>query len=463
MSPLTAWSSLSMESILWLQQLSLHAHWLDDFAVSLTLLGDPKLLFLYLVPLVYWCAPRHCRRSLGVELLLSLMLSDVLNALLKWPARGDRPYWMDDDYSSSGSGVDSDANIRRVREFSVTCESGYGFPSGHLMVTTSVATVLLARLPSRFGRWKTAAMVCTCVFLFLLGLTRMYVGAHFPGQVIAGAVCGLLLGRLIVRGQLEVKLSAHWHAMQRRAASSASFLWRAAGLGATGSLAILVVAIAEFLLLSLFMDPLHSLVLAREGCEATRAAAMALAADAGNPQAQQAAAEQAQQHLERGPFMGVSRDAGACFGGAMALALLQIYALDESPPPPSPRSSHAFLSDALESVPLQHAAGNRLAPSAKLSASATAAGVHSFSWREVLLRGCFGLLEASLFRWLLLRLVASPVVAALGTPFPVLAVYGQAFFVFAALTLNFLFGVPFLWSIIANRVHVSTTRATALR
>jgi membrane-associated phospholipid phosphatase len=457
-----------MESILWLQQLSVHAPWLDDFAVSLTLLGDPKLLFLYLVPLVYWCAPRHCRRSLGVELLLSLMLSDVLNALLKWPARGDRPYWMDVDYlssSSAGGDDDDDAITRRVvREFSVTCESGYGFPSGHLMVTTSVATVLLARLPDRFGRWKTVATVCTCVFLFLLGLTRMYVGAHFPGQVIAGAVCGLLLGRLIVRGQLEAKLSAHWYAMQRRAASSASFLWRAAGLGAGGSLAILVVAIAEFLLLSLFVDPLHSLVLAREGCEATRAAAMALAADAANPQAQQAAAEQAQQHLERGPFMGVSRDAGACFGGAVALALLQIYALDDSPSPPSPRSSHALMADALESVPLQHAAVNRLAASAKLSASASA-GVQTFSWREVLLRGCFGLLEASLFRWLLLRLVASPLVAALGTPFPaLLAVYGQAFFVFAALTLNFLFGVPFLWSVIANRVQVhATARATALR
>jgi len=64
---------------------------------------------------------------------------------------------------------------------------GLGFPSGHAMVICAIA-VLIA--PYLTGRWKIlpwalAAAVC---------LSRMYLGAHFPLDVTAGAGLGLFIG-----------------------------------------------------------------------------------------------------------------------------------------------------------------------------------------------------------------------------------------------------------------------------
>jgi len=447
-----AQSSLSLDSILFLQQWP-HP-WLDEAAVALTLLGDPKVVFLYLAPLVYWCAPRHCRRSLGMEMLLGLVMADILNALLKWPARGDRPYWFSE----------------QVREFSVTCESGFGMPSGHMMVSTCVLRVVLARVPRR---WKAASVLASSVFLILLGLTRMYVGAHFPEQVLCGAVCGLMLGHFILRGQLEAKLTKHWQLLQRHASSANAFLLHAVLLGAAGSLTILFVAVVEFALLSLFTDPLHSLQLAREGCEATRAALMAAAADATDSAAADAAAEQAHFQLERGPFMGVMRDAGVCLGGAVALALLQLCALDDtahprathatSPPPGSNGAAAAAQAetDAWETVPLQGSNVRSGTTSAVKHLPGT--GATPESWREVALRACFGLLESYAFQRLMVFLLDSSLTSALAESFPVAWIYGKNFVLFAAITLNCLVAVPLLWRTITTARSSNSSSATLPR
>lgn len=425
----SALSTWSVDAILFVQQLSPHP-WLDDAVVSLTLLGDPKLVFLYLAPLIYWCAPSDLRRSLGIELLLGLMMSDVLNALLKWPFQGDRPYWFDE----------------RVKEFSVTCESGFGMPSGHMMVSSCVVFLLLARVPARR---RAAAVAIAAVFLFLLALSRMYVGAHFPGQVTAGAACGLSLGFVIHHWRLESQLSLHFAELQRKASSPRAFLLHACALGAAASAVILGIAVVEFAVLSLFIDPLISLQLAHDGCEATRVAAAA-ALRAGPADAAAAAAaveEQARFQRDRGPFMGICRDAGVALGGALALALMQLYALAGTPPSP-PRATQrlggSIDADEAETVLLQ-SNGHRGASTSK----STAAPAASTSWLAVVLRGVFGLLEAYVFQLLLLWLLDSSVAAALSVPFPQGAVYAKNFLLFGGIALNYLAIVPALWKRIA--------------
>jgi membrane-associated phospholipid phosphatase len=104
--------SWSLDAVIYLQHWSPHPV-LDTLVLAITLLGDPKNIFLWLAPLVYWLC--HRDRLLALNIIVGLVSTDWLNALLKWPLRGDRPYWHDD----------------RVKEFTVTCESGYGMPSGH--------------------------------------------------------------------------------------------------------------------------------------------------------------------------------------------------------------------------------------------------------------------------------------------------------------------------------------------
>ena len=65
--------------------------------------------------------------------------------------------------------------------------TGYGFPSGHTTLAFAFATVLHPLLPARV-RWIPWA-VATAV-----GLARMYVGVHWPMDVVGGAALGIAIG-----------------------------------------------------------------------------------------------------------------------------------------------------------------------------------------------------------------------------------------------------------------------------
>ena len=68
--------------------------------------------------------------------------------------------------------------------------SGLGFVSGHTAVATAVATVLAAYLGAR----GTVVAVLAAVSV---GISRIYVGAHLPLDVVGGAMMGWALGSLI--------------------------------------------------------------------------------------------------------------------------------------------------------------------------------------------------------------------------------------------------------------------------
>ena len=64
---------------------------------------------------------------------------------------------------------------------------GLGYPSGHVTVATALVTVLAAWLPRR---WEAPLWVLVA----LVGIGRMYVGAHLPLDVVGGVVLGAVVG-----------------------------------------------------------------------------------------------------------------------------------------------------------------------------------------------------------------------------------------------------------------------------
>ena len=68
---------------------------------------------------------------------------------------------------------------------------GRSFPSGHTSQVFFMATLLVQHF--RLGVW--AALLLYGVAL-LVGITRMYVGAHYPRDVLAGAILGSAWGLL---------------------------------------------------------------------------------------------------------------------------------------------------------------------------------------------------------------------------------------------------------------------------
>jgi membrane-associated phospholipid phosphatase len=69
---------------------------------------------------------------------------------------------------------------------------GFGFPSGHAATAFVLATVLAVYLPARW-RWIPFVLAA------LAGIGRMYVGVHFPLDVVGGALWGVVVGTVVVR------------------------------------------------------------------------------------------------------------------------------------------------------------------------------------------------------------------------------------------------------------------------
>jgi membrane-associated phospholipid phosphatase len=69
----------------------------------------------------------------------------------------------------------------------------YSFPSGHAAAATLfygfLTAFLLAHLRSR--GWKAAVIAIAVTMVLLVGFSRVYLGAHYPSDVVGGIVEGL--------------------------------------------------------------------------------------------------------------------------------------------------------------------------------------------------------------------------------------------------------------------------------
>jgi undecaprenyl-diphosphatase len=65
-------------------------------------------------------------------------------------------------------------------------ETGPGFPSGHVTAATALALTLFIVMPRRW-RWVAA------LWILLVAVSRLYLGVHTPGDVIAGFAVGLIV------------------------------------------------------------------------------------------------------------------------------------------------------------------------------------------------------------------------------------------------------------------------------
>ena len=72
-----------------------------------------------------------------------------------------------------------------------TRANGRSFPSGHTSQAFFMATLLVQHF--HFSVWVVLLLYTAA---FLVGITRMYVGAHYPRDVLAGAILGSAWGLL---------------------------------------------------------------------------------------------------------------------------------------------------------------------------------------------------------------------------------------------------------------------------
>ena len=153
--------------VYWIQQ-NLRAPAITPLVKMITCLGDGGLFWILLT--LALLAFRKTRRA-GLCCALALLL-DVLavNLLLKPLLARPRPY----------------AVLPEILPL-VPPPGDFSFPSGHSAASFSCAW---AYLRARGGKWSGALLALAG----LIALSRLYLGVHYPTDVICGALMGALAG-----------------------------------------------------------------------------------------------------------------------------------------------------------------------------------------------------------------------------------------------------------------------------
>lgn len=146
---------------------NLHGHrprWLDRSMWLVTQLGN--MVAAFALALTFFLLGY---RGMSVEVVLGTMTLWLVVELVKVLTDRERPYLAHEG-----------ARVIGWRE------RGRSFPSGHTSQTFFLITLVLHRFP--FGLGITVALYALAL---LIAFTRLYVGAHYPRDVLGGALLGL--------------------------------------------------------------------------------------------------------------------------------------------------------------------------------------------------------------------------------------------------------------------------------
>lgn len=155
------------------------AGWLDGLAVAGAVLGSGAATWIVLgVGTVWLWATRH--RLSALLLWISLLGGRFLNAELKVLFDRPRPAPIGWDLQVFGTPIDFPASP--------------SFPSGHavtsVIVFGTLAYLVIRLEPTvRLRRWTLALAVA---LVLLIGLSRIYLGVHYPSDVLAGYLAGFI-------------------------------------------------------------------------------------------------------------------------------------------------------------------------------------------------------------------------------------------------------------------------------
>jgi len=155
------WLAMSWPGLDWVLTLQRLSPALDGVMRALSFFGD-EVFFSAFVPFLYWCVDT----ALGLRVLAILVSSDFVNGVVKWAVHAPRPFWVD-------------AQVKAL-----SLESAYGLPSGHAQNAAAIWPTL-ARVVR--GQW---AMIAAVLLILSISISRMYLGVHFPQDVVAGWVIG---------------------------------------------------------------------------------------------------------------------------------------------------------------------------------------------------------------------------------------------------------------------------------
>ena len=130
------------------------------------------------------------RLRLGVTLILAIVFADAMTVAAKSSFASPRPHDVDARVRTFGA---FESGLPPMATGTSVPADDFGFPSGHVATTAAWAMGLA------WSRRKSWQLGVAATWVALMALSRMYLGRHFPADVLGGLVVGvaaLALARL---------------------------------------------------------------------------------------------------------------------------------------------------------------------------------------------------------------------------------------------------------------------------
>ena len=143
---------------------------LDHLFELITMLGEKNVLIV-VITWMFW----NVNKKKGFILSYTLMFSLLLNSALKISFHRSRPF----------------QTLSKITGKRVETATGYSFPSGH----TQGASTFYPTLALLFKRWWLYGLAI--IISMLIALSRVYLGVHWPVDVIAAFIIGILISLIL--------------------------------------------------------------------------------------------------------------------------------------------------------------------------------------------------------------------------------------------------------------------------
>ncbi len=129
--------------------------------------------FMLVMPILYWCVDTVIGMRVGVVILMSSSVVDIIKMLCRFP----RPYWI----------------FSKVQAFAQ--ETTFGLPSGH----TQKAVAIWGTLATTYK--KTWLWILSIFMIIMVAISRLYLGVHFLSDVMIGLLITILF--IVIYMKLE--------------------------------------------------------------------------------------------------------------------------------------------------------------------------------------------------------------------------------------------------------------------
>lgn len=168
--------------LLWIQN-NLRFEWLTPFWKGMTLFGEGGYFWIALC-IILLCIKKT--RKIGMTMTFALIINVlIVNLGVKNVVCRVRPY-------------DQFSDLTRLIE----AQKDWSFPSGHTSACFACSFAMWVACEKKWKKWAIALIVLSC----FVGFSRLYLGVHFPSDVLCGALIGIVaacISNFVVRKVFE--------------------------------------------------------------------------------------------------------------------------------------------------------------------------------------------------------------------------------------------------------------------